>query len=54
MVCGAGPVGVMCLLTAKALGAAGVVVTDIDEGKLEVTLLNCNECKSSSPSFRYT
>ena len=37
LVCGAGPVGIMCLLTAKAFGASAVEVTDIDEEKLQVT-----------------
>ena len=37
LVCGAGPVGIMCLLTAKAFGASAVEVTDIDEEKLKVT-----------------
>ena len=39
LVCGAGPVGIMCLLTAKAFGASAVEVTDIDEEKLKVTWL---------------
>lgn len=36
LVCGAGPIGLVNLLTAKAMGAAKVVVTDIDQGRLEV------------------
>ena len=36
LVCGAGPVGILCLLTAKAFGASEVFVTDIDEKKLQV------------------
>ena len=29
LVCGAGPIGLVCLLTAKAMGAASVIVTGI-------------------------
>ena len=36
LVCGAGPIGLVNLLTAKAMGAAWVVVTDISEGRLKV------------------
>ena len=43
LVCGAGPVGILCLLTAKAFGASEVVVTDIDEKKLQVAFINCEE-----------
>jgi L-iditol 2-dehydrogenase len=40
LVCGAGPIGLVNLLTAKAMGASRVVVTDIDEGRLKVILHN--------------
>ncbi|KAL5457653.1 hypothetical protein EMCRGX_G034936 [Ephydatia muelleri] len=36
LICGAGPIGLVCLLTAMASGAAEVIVTDIDEGRLKV------------------
>jgi len=36
LICGAGPIGLVNLLTAKAMGAAEVIVTDINEGRLEV------------------
>ncbi|CAH1797257.1 unnamed protein product [Owenia fusiformis] len=36
LICGAGPIGLVNLLTAKAMGAATVCVTDIDEGRLKV------------------
>ncbi|PIK47400.1 hypothetical protein BSL78_15734 [Apostichopus japonicus] len=36
LVCGAGPIGLVCLLTAKAMGAAVVGITDIAENRLEV------------------
>ncbi|KAI8506307.1 hypothetical protein Bbelb_157340 [Branchiostoma belcheri] len=35
LVCGAGPIGLVCLLAAKAMGAAKVVITDIDAKRLE-------------------
>lgn len=36
LVCGAGPIGLVCLLTAKAMGAATVGITDIAENRLEM------------------
>lgn len=36
LVCGAGPIGLVNLLTAKAMGASEVVVTDISENRLKV------------------
>ncbi|XP_070542963.1 sorbitol dehydrogenase-like [Ptychodera flava] len=36
LVCGAGPIGLVNLLTAKAMGAAEVAMTDIDQGRLNV------------------
>ncbi|XP_077870277.1 sorbitol dehydrogenase-like [Saccoglossus kowalevskii] len=36
LVCGAGPIGLVSLLTAKAMGAAQVIITDIDQGRLDV------------------
>ena len=36
LVCGAGPIGLVNLLTAKAMGASEVVVTDIAANRLEV------------------
>lgn len=35
-ICGAGPIGLVCLLTAKCMGAAEVVMTDISETRLAV------------------
>ena len=34
LVCGAGPIGLVNLLTAKAMGAGKVVITDIDDSRL--------------------
>ncbi|XP_077989072.1 sorbitol dehydrogenase-like [Glandiceps talaboti] len=36
LICGAGPIGLVNLLTAKAMGAGEVVITDIDQGRLNV------------------
>ncbi|KAL8381389.1 hypothetical protein RB595_005588 [Gaeumannomyces hyphopodioides] len=35
LVCGAGPIGLITLLCAKAAGACPIVITDIDEGRLK-------------------
>ena len=35
VICGAGPIGLIALLAANAAGAAPIVVTDIDESRLE-------------------
>lgn len=34
LILGAGPIGVLNLLTAKAIGAGKVVITDLDDGRL--------------------
>jgi len=36
LICGAGPIGLVNLLTAKAMGASQVVITDINEDRLKV------------------
>ena len=36
LICGAGPIGLVNLLTARAMGASQVVVTDIMDNRLEV------------------
>ena len=36
LICGAGPVGLMAMLCAKAFGASKVCITDIDQNKLEL------------------
>ncbi|KAK7076549.1 hypothetical protein SK128_005822 [Halocaridina rubra] len=35
LICGAGPVGLVCLLSAKAMGATNILVTDIRENRLQ-------------------
>jgi len=35
-VCGAGPIGLLCMLTARAMGAGSVCVSDISESRLAV------------------
>ncbi|XP_070568164.1 sorbitol dehydrogenase-like [Ptychodera flava] len=38
LICGAGPVGLLTLLTAKSLGAATIAITDIDQNRLDVAM----------------
>ncbi|KAK7070623.1 hypothetical protein SK128_023499 [Halocaridina rubra] len=35
LICGAGPVGLVCLLSAKAMGATNILVTDIRQNRLQ-------------------
>jgi L-iditol 2-dehydrogenase len=35
VICGAGPIGLVTLLCAKAAGAEPIVITDIDQGRLD-------------------
>ena len=39
LICGAGPIGLVNVVTSLAMGATEVVVTDIDEGRLKVSIL---------------
>ncbi|XP_045618687.1 sorbitol dehydrogenase isoform X2 [Procambarus clarkii] len=36
LICGAGPIGLLCLLTAKAMGATNILITDIKENRLKI------------------
>eukprot|EP00126_Sphaerothecum_destruens_P006798 Sdes_comp19533_c0_seq2m11125 len=36
LICGAGPIGLVCLMVAKASGASTVIMTDLDEKRLEM------------------
>ncbi|XP_072166901.1 sorbitol dehydrogenase-like [Diadema setosum] len=36
LICGAGPIGLVNLLTAKAMGAASVAITDLEQNRLDV------------------
>lgn len=36
VICGAGPIGMVCLLAAHAAGAAPIVITDLDDNRLKV------------------
>ena len=40
LICGAGPIGLVNVVTSLAMGATEVVVTDIDEGRLKVSILH--------------
>ncbi|XP_072037811.1 sorbitol dehydrogenase-like [Amphiura filiformis] len=45
LVCGAGPIGLVTLLTAKAMGAAEVAITDLEQGRLDMAKkLGANHC----------
>ena len=43
LVCGAGPIGLVNLLTALSMGAGTVVLTDIDQGRLDVSKIWTSE-----------
>jgi len=43
LVCGAGPIGLVNLLTAKAMGASEIVITDIAANRLEVIISNLKQ-----------
>ncbi|KAK4039845.1 L-arabinitol 4-dehydrogenase [Parachaetomium inaequale] len=43
LVCGAGPIGLITMLCAKAAGACPLVITDIDEGRLQFAKEICPE-----------
>ena len=43
LVCGAGPIGLVNLLTALSMGAGTVVLTDIDQGRLDVSEMGESE-----------
>ena len=36
LICGAGPIGLLNMLTAKAMGASRIIVTDINQSRLEI------------------
>ncbi|XP_076457687.1 sorbitol dehydrogenase-like isoform X2 [Babylonia areolata] len=36
LICGAGPVGLLCMMVAKSTGASSVVITDIDDHRLSM------------------
>ncbi|KAK7105824.1 sorbitol dehydrogenase-like [Littorina saxatilis] len=36
LICGAGPVGVLCMMVARSAGAASILITDIDDHRLNV------------------
>ena len=60
LICGAGPIGLVNLLTAMAMGASEVVITDISEHRLEVgfflnefSIVFCSRIKKSSKGFLF-
>ena len=36
LICGAGPIGLLSLMTAKAMGATEAVITDLDPERIKV------------------
>ena len=42
LVCGAGPIGLLNMMVAKAMGATEVVITDINPARLEVNIVLIN------------
>ena len=38
LICGAGPIGLLNMMVAKAMGATEVVITDINPSRLEVSM----------------
>ena len=60
LICGAGPIGLVNLLTAMAMGASEVVITDISEHRLDVSfflnecsIVFCSRIKKSSKGFLF-
>ena len=51
LVCGAGPIGLVNLLTALSMGAGTVVLTDIDQGRLDVSKIWASFTKVSIYRF---
>ena len=49
LVCGAGPIGLVNLLTALSMGAGTVVLTDIDQGRLDVSDIWASEIDLAYP-----
>ena len=46
LICGAGPIGLMTLLCSAAAGAEPIVITDIDQGRLDVAKEICPRVKT--------
>lgn len=51
LVCGAGPIGLVTLACVKAAGAAPIVITDIDEGRLKFAKEFCPSVRTHKVSF---
>lgn len=46
LICGAGPIGLMTLLCCAAAGAEPIVITDIDQGRLDMAKKMCSRVKT--------
>ncbi|KAF2273465.1 sorbitol dehydrogenase-like protein [Westerdykella ornata] len=54
LVCGAGPIGLVTLLCCRAAGAAPIVITDIDEGRLKFAQSLVPGVKTHKVEFSHT
>ena len=54
LVCGAGPIGLVTLACARAAGASPIVITDIDEGRLEFAKTFCPGVKTHKVEFGHS
>ena len=48
LICGAGPIGMLSLITAKAMGATETVITDLDPERLKVQIFEEKNYHSTS------
>lgn len=54
VICGAGPIGLVTLLCCQAAGAAPIVITDIDEGRLKFAQTIVPSVKTYQVQFGHT
>jgi len=54
LVCGAGPIGLVTLACVKAAGASPIVITDIDQGRLDFAKKFCPDVKTHKVEFSHS
>lgn len=54
LVCGAGPIGLVTLQCVKAAGAEPIVITDIDQGRLDFAKQLCPSVRTHKVEFSHT
>jgi len=54
LVCGAGPIGLVTLACVKAAGACPIVITDIDQGRLDFAKQFCPGVKTHKVEFSHS